>query len=355
MYDVVGGLGVAIIVFTIFMRTIMIPLDFGTKYFTKKNTIKMAEMKPELDRVSRMHAGDPLAKNRATQAVYKKNGHSMGGFCLFMFVNMAFMMILFITVFGSMNHISNYNINHQFKELQAIYVEFDINNGGLGHDTPEFREAILARHDETRVSFLWVNNMWRPDTWSSRTMDWGSFNSTIRQVNAAERVVTNQEQYNMIMYIVNSDSSNRGWNGLLLLVVLAGVTMYVSAVINARALQKKVDEKKAKEQEEEVKYSMRETLETQGDGSTPAMPQMNPAMMGNMMKIVLPLIMVVITFIYTAALALYIVVGAIMTTVYSLGTGALADKILKKQEERKKEESPGNIINPHAKYFKKRK
>ena len=378
MYDIAGSYGIAIILFTILMRTIMVPLDFANKYFTKKNAVKMAEMKPELDKVAKAYAGDPLGKNRATQAVYRRNGHSMGGFCFFMFVNLAFTLVLFITVFGCLNMLSNYNVNHQFKELQAVYnqhLQSTYNEFNPEHpdwnlthdqnspefaaarqaiiDSDEFRAAILARHNETRVSFLWVNNMWRPDNWSSRTLEWNAFNSARNQVNSAERAVTTQEQYNAIMGIVNSDSRNRGWNGLFILIVLAGVTTYFSAVINAKAMQKRIDEKKAKEEEQEVaKYSIRDTMET-GDGDKP-LPQIDPAMMGKMMKIVLPLIMVVFTFISTAALALYITIGAIMTTGYSFLTSAVADKILKKQEDKKKEEGPGNIINPHAKYFKRK-
>jgi len=345
MYNLVGDYGLAIILFTVLLRVIMLPLDFGTKYFTKKNALKMAEMKPELDKVNKLYAGKMLERQRATQAVFRKNGHRQGGFMMFMMLNVTVMLIVFITVFGNLREISNLNLYNQAVELQTIHETY------YGVVTDEELSAKLNEaFNNSNVSFLWVSNMWQPDNWAGRTHDWNGFRGAVGEL--GREVPLTQAQYEAIFTHINPN--HQGWNGLLILVILAGVTMYFSAVINTRTMQKKADEKKQKEEEEpQARYSMRETWEQSGNGS-PAMPQLNPAMMGNIMKIMLPLLMVFITLISTAALALYITVGAIVQTGFTFLTTFVADKILKKQGvgEKKEEE---RVINPHAKYFKKGK
>lgn len=367
LYNLVGSYGVAIILFTLVLRTIMLPLDFGNKYFTKKNANKLAEFKPELDNINKIYAGDMMARNRAQQEVYKRNGYSQGGFCFFMLINLVVTLVVFITVFGCLRDISNYNINKQFVELQAVYQQYEA-EGKL--DTPEFAKAMNEKYDDTTVSFLWVKNFWRPDSWSSQTMGWNEFKSSVSGVSGnvfdSKNYVTEgmkksekeaakkayeaklKAEYNAIFKPIDKDHG--GWNGLLLLVVLAGVTMYFSAVINANQMKKKAEEKKTTE--EVVRYSMRAT---RAAPDSTAMPEINTAMMGGMMKILLPVVMVFFTLFNTAALALYITTGAVITIGYTFINNTIVDKILKRQGNKPKDcKVDGSIINPHAKYFKKK-
>jgi len=123
VYSFIPIYGLAIIFFVLLLRIAFMPLDFGTKYFTKKNSIRMAAMKPEEQALKEAHAGDPVAYNRARQALFKKHGYGMGGFCLFTLLNMVIMMIIFMSVFQGLNMISNHNINSQYIKLQGVFHE----------------------------------------------------------------------------------------------------------------------------------------------------------------------------------------------------------------------------------------
>ena len=383
VYGLVGDYGVAILLFTLVLRLIMFPLDFGNKYFTKKNAQKSAEYKPEIDKIAKQYPNDMMARNRAQQEVYRKHGHKQGGFCFFMIINLVVTMAVFLTVFGCLRDTSNFNINRQFVELQAVHAEYDVGGSKetLGLESEEFKKEINNVYNDTTIPFLWVKNIWRPDNWASQTMSWSEFKSAVSSVKgnvfeslpksyfdpedtafegmsdkqlkeereAARAVYENdlKAQYAAIFDPIKT--KHTGWNGYLILVLLAGATMYFSAVINANVMKKKADEKKA--DEPVVQYSMRNAKE-EVDGA--AMPQVNPAMMGNVMKIVLPLIMVVFTLTQTAALALYIAFGALVSIGLTFISNAVIDKILAKQEKKK---NPFNkdevVINPHTKYFKK--
>ena len=124
--------------------------------------------------------------------------------------------------------------------------------------------------------------------------------------------------------------------------------MFFSTQVNMAQMQKKKDAETQKEIE--VGYSIRKAKVTGGD---PAIPQIDPAAMGKIMKYMLPAIMVIVTFGSTAAFALYIVTGAIIQTSMGYGINYLVDKIIARQEKAQKDSAPKSVINPHTRYFKK--
>jgi len=378
LFNLVGNYGIAIILFTLVLRLIMTPLDFGNKYFTKKNTKKMAELKPQLDNINKIYANDALAKNRAQQDLFRKNGYGQGGFCLFMLINLVLSLVIFLTVFNSLREISNVNINNQFVALQGVYAEYE-DSGSL--DSAEFAAAVNAKYDEYNIPFLWVKNFWRPDNWASQTMSWSEFQSSVSGTSgsvfksdayldadskyliaaaidsanptATEKIAAHdayiadlKSEYEMIFNAINPQ--HKGWNGLLILIALAAITMYFSTAINMNQMKKKATDKKTSP--EIVRYSMRETRAAP-DAS--AVPEINPMAMGKMMQFLLPVIMIFFTLSTTAALALYITAGAIISTGFTFVNNALADKLLEKQDRGKGTTGTGKtVINPHTKYFK---
>jgi len=392
--------GLAVIFFCVILKLMLLPLDFGNRYFTRKNAMQMAKFKPEEEQIKEQYAGDPLAMNRARQELYRKNGYKMGGFCLFTVLNMVVMMIVFISVFQALNAVAAFNVNRQFIALQAIHQEYiDPNTGDFTatEDNPteyqEFGERVTELYDGTRVSFLWIANIWRPDTpWSSTTLSFSAFRTMVagtedsifhddviilfyeEHLRVAEfnneewSELTNEQRREVrekylemledVYYTIfhHIDPTQRNWNGLLLLVALAGVTTYFSAVLNARMMN--AAKKNAPDQKErEAQYSMRK-VKNQADG--PTKPQIDPQMIQKMMKFVLPIVMIVITLNFTAALAIYFITNAAMSTASTAALAWPVDKLLKWQEKRKAEksgtpEADTEIINPHAKYFKKKK
>ncbi|MCL2570376.1 MAG: YidC/Oxa1 family membrane protein insertase [Firmicutes bacterium] len=359
IYSWTGSYGLAIIMFTLFLRVAFIPLDFATKYFTKRNSIRMAELKPEEERLKNTYADDPMGLQRARQEMYKKHGAGMGGFCLFTILNLVVMMVIFINVFQGLNQISHFNVNNQYTHLQGVYQEWR-QQGYTREQLAEneyFHAEINQVFNDTTPSFLWVSNMWRPDApWTRQALNWSQFQSAINNVHSDYRVTalsTSQNlesEYNFIFS--NIDASARRWNGFLLFVLLAGATTYFSVVLNAKMMKARDKEKKENE-EKEAGYSIRDALVETPAGTKAPISPMDPAMMGKMMKFMMPVIMIIFTLTNTAALAIYITMSSLFATLIGLGLNKLVELIIKKQESKKKEKQPDmTIINPHAKYFK---
>ena len=379
-----GGLGsyfLAILFFVIIVRLIVLPVEFGAKYFQKKHTNKMAELKPELDAAAEAHAGDPIAMNRARSAVMKKAGAGMGGFCLFSLVNLAVMLTVFITVFQGLVGVGQYNVHNQFVQLREahneyVYTYLDERHGGDMEALLE-SETFAARmnyvHTQTTTSFLWIANFWQPDTmWSSQTISWDSFRGSVEWIEGGilevelyglegqarqYRLNELRDEYNAIFGVI--DANDRAMNGWFLLVIFAGASTFLSVWINSKFMKKnKPPEDVNKEKEEKVGYSMRTALYNERQPNKK--PAIDQAQMGRIMKYVMPVVMVIFAMTMTGALALYITISSLVTTGLAYLQNLAVAKIIKMQDAKKeKQEKEGGadmtIINPHAKYFKRKK
>lgn len=97
-YKFAPNYGVAIILITLFIRTLLFPLQF--KSF--KSMKKMQKLQPELAKLKEKHADDPQKMQRATMELFKKNGANPMGGCLPLLLQMpvffAFYQVLFNSV-----------------------------------------------------------------------------------------------------------------------------------------------------------------------------------------------------------------------------------------------------------------
>ena len=400
VYSVLGWLssampyGLAIIVFTLLLRLMMTPIDFGTKYFTKKNAISMAKLKPEQDAIMQTYADDPVAMQRARTELFKKHGAGMGGFCLFTILNLLVMIFVFFAVLGALNGISNYNINYQFTRLETIHAHHMQYNNGALDDAPlldasgnlvldedgevvyvTFQYAINREFEATTTSFLWVSNIWQPDTpWARQTLTWNQFvsrtsgvqNSVIppRDLPVDERNEELERLEKIYNEIFNPKSgvevAGRAGNGFLFLVLLAGVTMFFSMMLNGKLMKSAKTANEPVKKEEEVGYSIRKIKDSSGSG-VERLPQIDPQASMKIMKFILPVIMIVFTLLNTAALAVYIIAGSLVMLGLSFVMNFAVEKLIKFQEKRKKSrkdiQQDGNVItiNPHSKYFRSKK
>jgi YidC/Oxa1 family membrane protein insertase len=343
--------GVAIILFTIILKLLLIPLDFATKYFTKRNTNFMQKMKPEEDVLREQYANEPSKLMMARQQLYKQHGYKMGGFFMFMLINMFVIMAVFFSVFGALNAISNLNVQKTAEELHTAYVANTTETGEPADETA-FNAAINAAYEKHQVGFLWIKNIWKPDVpWANAQMDKSVYNANAK---GATNIDVVEGEYDQVFAALGEQNQTRNWNGLFILIALAGLTSWASAWLGSKVMAAKKKSDDANKKEPAVVYSMRDTRGT----TDKPVPSVDPVMMGRIMKIVLPAIMVLFTLSSTAALAIYIIVNSVMSTVITYSIGYPVDKILAWQD--KKSEANGktgvkhdpNIINPHAKYFK---
>ncbi len=110
--------GLGIILFTIILKVITLPLDYASRASMRKNSLKMEEMRPELEKLQKQYANDKQLYQAKMMELYKKNGYSAFGACLPTIVTL----VLFIIVLQSFNKYSNYQ---NVKDIYNMNVAFN--------------------------------------------------------------------------------------------------------------------------------------------------------------------------------------------------------------------------------------
>ena len=84
----------ALILFSILVQLVMLPITAKSK----KSMMKMSRLTPEVQKIQSRYADDPQRQNQAVQELYKEEGVSMSGGCLWSFVPMLILIPLYAVV-----------------------------------------------------------------------------------------------------------------------------------------------------------------------------------------------------------------------------------------------------------------
>ena len=93
-YHLVGNYGVAIILFTVFVKALLLPLDIKQK----KSMAKTQKIQPLLMEVQKKYANDKEKLNQETMKIYQKYGINPMGGCLPMLIQLPIILALFWVV-----------------------------------------------------------------------------------------------------------------------------------------------------------------------------------------------------------------------------------------------------------------
>ncbi|MBO4594704.1 MAG: YidC/Oxa1 family membrane protein insertase [Clostridia bacterium] len=121
------SVAVGIIIFTLILKAITLPFDVLSRVSMRKNSLKMEEMRPELERLQKQYANDKTLYNQKMMALYKKNGYSMWGACLPTILTL----VIFIVAINGFTTYSQYKNREYFYDMtnaynNVIYAGFDL-------------------------------------------------------------------------------------------------------------------------------------------------------------------------------------------------------------------------------------
>lgn len=221
---VIADYAVAIILMTIFIRLALMPVDIATR----KNQAKMADLRPQLDNLQKRYANNPQLMQKKQKELYKKMAVKPLIGCLPMILQL---FILF-AFFGAMRALqSEQTMGYALEAMEYGSANVDIN------------------------SFLWVHNLWQPDTvWPGAMPNADEF-VTFLQSNAdyiTPQMLSMLETHELIDFtgsqiaiiqptyasVMDSIVVNQGLvsengialaNGICALPILAGVSMFLSS------------------------------------------------------------------------------------------------------------------------------
>lgn len=113
----VGITAVGVIIFTLVLKTIVMPLDVFSKFKTKKQSLIMERMRPQMEKLQKQYANDKQMYNQKVMELYKKNGYSMMGICLPTIVSL----VIFMVVFSQFSTYSQYANLELYRGMVEAY------------------------------------------------------------------------------------------------------------------------------------------------------------------------------------------------------------------------------------------
>ena len=94
LYQLTANYGVAMIIFALIVQLVLLPINAKSK----KSMMKMSRLTPQVQKIQAKYADDPQKQNEAMQALYREEGVSMGGGCLWSFIPMLILFPLFTVI-----------------------------------------------------------------------------------------------------------------------------------------------------------------------------------------------------------------------------------------------------------------
>ena len=114
-----GAIALGVILFTVALKTLVLPLDIYSRVKSKKQSLLMKEMRPQMEKLQKQYAGDKNMYNQKVLELQRANGYNPLGACLPSIISL----IIFIVVFSSFSTYSNYATLSTYNKLVDSYNE----------------------------------------------------------------------------------------------------------------------------------------------------------------------------------------------------------------------------------------
>lgn len=150
-YDILKDYGLAIIVFTLFTKVILFPINL----LIQKNSIKMIKMKPEIEALKYKHIDDKDAFMDAQNELFKKEKYSPFLGLLSFFIQLPLIFGLLDVVYRPMKHLLHIPsdvVNSFINKASEILGKTDLGS------SPELVAMRLATSSEHQSEFLALQN-----------------------------------------------------------------------------------------------------------------------------------------------------------------------------------------------------
>ena len=186
LYQFTTNYGLSLIIFAIIIKLVLLPASIKSK----KSSMKMSRLSPRVQALQEKYAGDQQKQNEAVQALYREEGVSMGGGCLWSFLPLFILFPLYAVVRQPITYML-----HETVEVaaQVVTVIKDAVPAAFGKNEfynemiaasriPEFAEELKGIVANPRTleglnfNFLGINLGLQPNwkIWTWETYDWST-------------------------------------------------------------------------------------------------------------------------------------------------------------------------------------
>ncbi len=322
-YNGIGDYVWAIIVLTLVIKIVLIPLDFFQRYTTSNLTRSQAYLEPQRKKLEKQYGKNQKLLNDALTKLYKDNNVKMGSSCLVVFISMALNIAITITFWTGMNKVANFQINDQYNQCKdayyAVYDQLIVEGGTYGEEEKAAaktaaQKAALEKYDSIKTRFLWIDNIWRPDSVVDSIPTFKDWSTAAKQKYKTEGArIAAKEEYNNVMGMIIAE--RQSINGYFILPIIVVGLMFLSQFITRRATMPP-KEKRAQMSDEQLKQ-----LKT-----------------GKAMMYAMPVIMALFMVNTASLFAVYYFITTLIATATVPLVTKLINKIEKKQDVKREKE-----------------
>lgn len=115
--DIPGAIAVGVILFTLALKTLVLPLDIYSRVKMRKQSLLMESMRPEMEKLQKQYANDKQMYNQKVMELQKANGYNPLGACLPTIVSL----VIFMVVFSAFSQYSQYANLNSYNEMTKAY------------------------------------------------------------------------------------------------------------------------------------------------------------------------------------------------------------------------------------------
>ena len=130
-YKLIGNYGLALLLFTLVTRLLMLPLSIKQQ----KSTAKMAMIQPELEKLKKKYAKNQEKLNEETMALYQKSGVNPMASCLPMIISMLILFSMIPVIYGPMTYVSDVDKDTVTETNNNISMVAAVSQEIKNHDT----------------------------------------------------------------------------------------------------------------------------------------------------------------------------------------------------------------------------
>lgn len=394
-----GAIALGTILFTVMLKTLVLPIDIYSRIKMKKQSLLMESMRGDMEKLKKQYANDKNMYNQKVLELQRANGYNPLGACLPTLISL----VVFMFVFSSFSQYSQYANLVSYNEMAKAYsravqnyvmtadaeetdgsdkyfltaaIEDGENNAvattdiyraadgnfvdknenvveiyGYFVDFDKFERYYATAEDKEKelpdnwaemgvvernevvkeyvrlparkaaadyyhahsaetsfpASEWWIGNVWYPDSYFKKEIpSFADFRSTISRAVGSSIDVNYEESYNEVTFNLQAEKNQP--NGYFVLIILAIGLMFLQQFIMMRS-QKAANE-----------------LSTV-DGQA--------ATTNKMMMIIMPIIFGIVSFLYSAAFSLYMIVNTLYSLISTLIINKAVSVRFKSQNEKK--------------------
>ena len=186
LYQFTTNYGLSLIIFAVLIKLVLLPASIKSK----KSSMKMSRISPRVQALQEKYAGDQQKQNEAIQALYREEGVSMGGGCLWSFLPLFILFPLYAVVRQPITYMLHETMEVAAEIVNVIKtaVPAAFGSNEYYHEMiaasriPEFAEELKSIVTNTRTleglnfNFLGINLGVVPNwkIWQWESYDWAT-------------------------------------------------------------------------------------------------------------------------------------------------------------------------------------